>query len=58
MKEELFDKKIKEMLDSCSEIPAPEVWDRIESGIGRMRVRAVWKRIAYVSAAAADCLEM
>lgn len=53
MKEELFDKKIKEMLDSCSEIPAPEVWDRIESGIGRMRVRAAWKRIAYVSAAAA-----
>ena len=46
MKEELFDKKIKELLDSCTETPAPEVWDRIETGLGRRRRQVVWRRIA------------
>lgn len=58
MKEELFDKKIKELLDSCTETPAPEVWDRIETGLGRRRRQVVWRRIAGYAAAAsvAACL--
>lgn len=53
MKEELFDRKVKELLDSCSEAPAPEVWDRIESGLNRRRRHVMWKRVLYSSAAAA-----
>ena len=39
MKDEIFDRKIKELADSYSEAPAPELWDRIESGLDRSRIR-------------------
>ena len=53
MKEELFDKRIRELLGSCSETPDPEVWDRIEAGLDIRRRRMRWRRIMYFSAAAA-----
>lgn len=53
MKEELFDRKVKELLDSCSGTPAPDMWDRIEAGLDRRRRHVMWKRVLYSSAAAA-----
>lgn len=54
MKDELFDSKIKELVDSCAETPSPEVWDRIEAGLDRgLRLRRAWRRVAYWSSAAA-----
>ena len=49
MKDEIFDRKIKELADSYSEVPSPDLWERIESGLDRRR----WRRIvSYASAAA------
>lgn len=54
MNNELFDSKIKELVDSCSETPSPEVWDRIEAGLDlAVRRRRLWKRVTYWSSAAA-----
>ncbi|HIZ86772.1 MAG TPA: porin family protein [Candidatus Coprenecus pullistercoris] len=53
MKDELFDRRIKELAESYEETPRAELWERIESGMDR-RVRAVrLRRIWYCSAAAA-----
>lgn len=49
----MFDRKVRDLLDSCSETPPQMVWDRIEAGLDRRRKRVVWKRMAYGSAAAA-----
>ena len=53
MKDEIFDRKIKELADSYSEAPAPELWDRIESGLGRRRRMVRWRRAVSYAAAAA-----
>lgn len=53
MKEELFDRRVRDLLDSCSETPPQEVWNRIEAGLDRRRRRVVWKNLAYGAAAAA-----
>ena len=53
MKDEIFDRKIKELADSYSEVPASELWERIESGLDRRRRVVRWRRIvSYASAAA------
>lgn len=54
MKQELFDSKIKELAESYTEAPSPEVWDRIEAGMDRRRRhRVLWRRVAGWSSAAA-----
>lgn len=53
MKEEFFDKKIKELADSCRQTPDPEVWDRIESALDRKRRMRLWRNAARFCAAAA-----
>ena len=53
MKDEIFDRKIKELADSYSEAPAPELWDRIESGLDRRRRMVRWRRAVSYAAAAA-----
>lgn len=54
MKQELFDSKIKELAESYTEAPSPEVWDRIEAGMDRRRRHIVlWRRVAGWSSAAA-----
>lgn len=53
MKDEIFDRKIKELADSYSEAPAPELWDRIESGLDRRRRIVRWRRAVSYAAAAA-----
>ena len=53
MKDEIFDRKIKELADSYSEAPAPELWDRIESGLDRRRRIVRWRRAVSDAAAAA-----
>ena len=54
MKDEIFDRKIKELADSYSEVPSPDLWERIESGLDRRRRVVRWRRIvSYASAAAA-----
>ena len=52
MKEEFFDKKIKELADSCRQTPDPEVWDRIESALDRKRRMRLWRNAARFCAAA------
>ena len=53
MKDEIFDRKIKELADSYSEVPSPDLWERIESGLDRRRRVVRWRRIvSYASAAA------
>lgn len=53
MKDELFDRKIKELVDSCSETPDTDLWDRIESDLNRRRRMTLRRRVLYYSAAAA-----
>lgn len=53
MKEESFDSKIRKLVESCSETPEPEVWDRIEAGLDRGRRRTVWRTASRFCAAAA-----
>ena len=53
MKDELFDRKIKELADSCSEAPGADVWDRIEAGLDRKAVIVRWRRVLSYAAAAA-----
>ena len=54
MKQELFDSKIKELAESYTEAPSPEVWDRIEAGMDRRRRhRVLLRRVAGWSSAAA-----
>lgn len=54
MKQELFDSKIKELAESYTEAPSPEVWDRIEAGMDHRRRHIVlWRRVAGWSSAAA-----
>lgn len=53
MKDEIFDRKIKELADSYSEAPASELWDRIESGLDRRRRMVRWRRAVSYAAAAA-----
>ena len=53
MKDEIFDRKIKELADSYSEVPSPDLWERIESGLDRRHRVVRWRRIvSYASAAA------
>lgn len=56
MKDELFDKKVRELLESYAETPDTDVWAGIESGLRRRRMKVVWKRISYGAAAAAVLL--
>lgn len=53
MKDEIFDRKIKELADSYSEAPAPELWARIESGLDRRRRIVRWRKVVFYAAAAA-----
>ena len=53
MKDEIFDRKIIELAASYSEVPSPDLWERIESGLDRRRRVVRWRRIvSYASAAA------
>ena len=45
MKDELFDRKIKELVDSCSEAPDTDLWDRIESDLNRRRRMTLRRRV-------------
>ena len=53
MKDELFDKKVKELADSYAEAPDIDVWDGIESGLRRRKWTVLLRRAASLSAAAA-----
>lgn len=53
MKEELFDRKVKELVDSWFRSPCSGNMDRIEAGLNRHRRHVVWRRVLYSSAAAA-----
>ena len=52
MKDELFDRKIRELADSCTETPDVDVWSGIESGLRRRRTAFLWRKVLYGSAAA------
>lgn len=58
MKDELFDKRIKELISSCSQTPPSDVWDRIEAGLDRRKRRTVWRNLVYGSVAAAVAVGM
>lgn len=51
--DEIFDGRIREFLDSYEEAPEADVWGKIERELDRRRFRAVMRKTAYYSAAAA-----
>lgn len=50
--EEIFDGRIREILDSFEEAPEADVWGKIEKELDRRRFRTVLRKTAYYSAAA------
>lgn len=52
-REELFDRRIRELLDSCRETPSEDVWSGIEKELDRRRRPVVWRTVARCCAAAA-----
>lgn len=52
-KYELFDSRIKEMVDSCSETPSEDVWKGIEKELDRRSGLVFWRKAVRYGAAAA-----
>lgn len=50
--DEIFDGRIREIVDSFDEVPGQDVWERIEKDLDRIRFRTVLRRTVYYSAAA------
>lgn len=57
MNDKDFDIRIREMVDSYSEIPGEDVWTGIQNGIMRKRRITLFRRIGYAASAAA-CLAL
>lgn len=54
MNEELFDKKIKELMESVRVEPDPDLWESIQSGLNKRRTHIRFRKITlYLSAVAA-----
>lgn len=51
--EELFDSRVRDLLDSCQEVPSEDVWNGIERKLDRQRGHVVWRTAARFCAAAA-----